>query len=368
MPETLEFLGIADAETVVYLNGRRMSVFPEKRPMVYHTMADYRLRIPVGGTIREGTNLLAFTMTIIGRHNSGTPLYAGASHPVILYRERRETALPEWELADFGGRRHSGEELDAFSPALSNEIASRQWSKIDLANPPVFREIDLADWLDIRCIRRDIEIPAELRGRPIFLECGKIDDAWCYVKGKLAGRAYHEMSATFDLSEYSNETSIQVLIAGRYYWEAACLPTIVPRLVTADSVVPSTFLRRDGADGERGKYFDSPGAFETEVQPIEAQALWVRREVTVDIPKGIVAPMYVELDEEWKANAVLYWNGKAIGRYSIVGPDRRFFIPTGILKKENVLTVYVDGHGSAAEAGGVKVAPFAEHVALSLKF
>ena len=368
LPETLEFLGISAAETVVYLNGRRMAVFPQKRPAVYHDMDDYRLRIPVAGTIRQGTNLLAFTMTIIGRHYIGNPLYAGASHPVILYRERAETALPEWEVADFGGRRHTGEELDAASPALLNEIASRSWRKIDMANPPAFREIDQADWLDIRCIRGEIEIPAQLRGRPIFLECGKMDDAWCYANGKLVGRAYHQMSATFDLSEFSNETSVQVLIAGRNYWLPNCLPSIVPRLVTADTVAPSTFLRRDGADGDRGRYFDSPGAFEAEAQPIEAQAFWVRREVGVDIPKGIIAPMYVELDEKWNANAVLYWNGKAIGRYSIVGPDRRFFIPTGLLKKENILTVYVDGHGAAAEAGGVKVAPFAEHVALSLKF
>ena len=57
---------------------------------------------------------------------------------------------------------------------------------------------------------------------------------------------------------------------------------------------------------------------------------------------------------------------KAIGRYSIVGPDRRFFVPSGILKRQNTLTVYVDGYGSTAAAGGVKVAPFAEQIAMSL--
>jgi hypothetical protein len=306
-------------------------------------------------------------MTIIGRHNLGYPLYAGVSHPVILYRERGETLLPDWEFANFGGRRHTGEELDGASPALLSEIGARQWRKIDLFNPPELKEADLADWLDIRCIRREIEIPVELRGRPIFLECGKMDNAWCYVNGKLVGRAFHQMSATFDLSEYSNEKSVQVLLAGRYYWQSKCLPSVLPRLVAADSVLPPAFLRREGADGERGKYFDSAAAFETQVQPADAQAFWVRHEVTVDIPKGHVAPMYVELDEKWNANAVIYWNGKPIGRYSIVGPDRRFFIATGLLKKENILTVYVDGHGSAAQAGGVNVAPFAEHVAFSIK-
>ena len=367
LPEYLEFLGISAGETVVYLNGRKMAVFPEKRHATFHEIDDYRLRIPVAGAIRQGRNLLALTLTIIGRHNLGFPLYAGVSHPVILYRQRDETLLSEWEFADFGGRRHTGEELDGPSPALLSEIAARQWRKIDLFNPPELKEGDLADWLDIRCIRREIEIPVELRGRPIFLECGKMDNAWCYVNGKLVGRAYHQMSATFDLSEFSNEKSVQVLLAGRFYWQSKCLPSIVPRLVTADSVLPPAFLRREGADGERGKYFDSAAGFESQAQPADAQALWVRREVTVDIPKGIVAPMYVELDEKWNANAVIYWNGKAIGRYSVVGPDRRFFIPTGLLKKENILTVYVDGHASAAQAGGVNVAPYAEHVAFAIK-
>ena len=367
LPEYLEFLGVSAAETVVFLNGQRVGVFPEKRPAVYHDIEDYRLRIPVAGVIRQGSNLLALTVTIIGRHNIGNPLYAGISHPVILFRERTEKALPDWEFTDFAGRRHPGEELDAASPALLKEIGARTWTKIDLTNPPALRDAESPDWLDIRCIRREIEVPAEMRGRPIFLECGKMDDAWCYVNGKLVGRAFHQMSATFDLSEFSNEKPVQVVIAGRYYWQSKCLPSIVPRLVAADAVVPTTFLRREGPDGERGKFFEAPGAFESHSQPAGEQTLWVRQEVTVDIPKGIVAPMYVELDENWKANAVIYWNGRAIGRYSIVGPDRRFFIPTGILKKKNVLTIYVDGHGSAAETGGIKVAPFQENLGFSIK-
>jgi len=368
LPEYLEFLGLSSAEVVVYLNGRRVSVFPEKRRDTYHSMDDYRLPVPVAGIVRPGKNILALTLTIIGRHNQGNALFAGVSHPVIFYRQRREVALPDWEFTDFVGRHHMAAELDRPSPEFREEIASRPWGKIDFTQLPTRWEDVRADWLDVRCVRRQVEIPAAWKGRPIFLECGQMDDAWCYVNGKPAGRTYHQMSATFDLSEFSHEKSVEVMLLGRYYWQAKCLPSIVPRLMTADAVLPATFLRREGADGERGRYFESDAPFKTQVHPANAQALWMRREVTVEIPNGLIAPMHLELDEKWTANAVLYWNGKAIGRYSVVGPDRQFYIPSGILKKKNNLTIYIDGFDSGAVAGGVKVAPHAEQVALSLKY
>jgi len=344
------------------LNGEKIAVFPEKRRATFHEMDDYRLRIPLAGKIRNGRNILALTLTIIGRHNMGNPLFAGVSHPIVLYRERHVVALADWEFIDFTGRQYTAEDLDAASPAL----LSGKSRHVDLSDPPAMRDADLADWLDIRCIYREVEIPASMKGRPLFLECGKMDDAWCYVNGKPVGRAYHQMSATFDLSEFSREQSISIVVVGRFYWRACCIPSIVPRLVSSDTVLSTAFLRRDGADGERGRYFDVTEGFESASPPPDAQALWMHRKVCVEIPSGIVAPMFVELDESWSANALIYWNGVAIGRYSVVGPDRRFYIASGILKEQNDLVIYVDGYSASARAGEVKVGPYNEYSVMRL--
>jgi hypothetical protein len=366
LPEFLEFLGISSAETVVYLNGRRVAVFPEQRRATFHEMDDYRLRIPVGSAVREGTNILALVLTVIGRHNCGNALFAGISHPILLYSERDESPLADWEFVDFGGRRHMAKELDCPSAEFFAEIASRRRMQMDLAHPPALRETELSDWLDVRCLHRDVEIPERMKGRPLFLECGKMDDAWCFVNGKMAGRAYHQMSATFDLTQFSSDDILSVTIVGRFYWQGKCLPSIIPTLVTADTVLPHTFLRRNGADGERGRYYQTNGEFELSVQPSDAPALWVHYLVGVSISTSVVAPIYVELDERWAANAVIYWNGSAIGRYSVVGPDRRFFVNSGLIQARNHLVVHVDGYGAQAVAGGVTVGPYAQYRQLVL--
>ena len=50
----------------------------------------------------------------------------------------------------------------------------------------------------------------------------------------------------------------------------------------------------------------------------------------------------LELDEGWRNHAVIYWNEQPIGRYAKCGPDRRFYIPEGLLRAENTLAIELD--------------------------
>ena len=367
IPAYLEFLGISACELVVFVNGRKLGVFPDQRKATFHELADYRLRIPLTGAAKKGQNVLAVTVTVIGRHNCGNPLFAGLSHPLVFYRERVEEALPVWEFAEYGNRKFMAAELDAASPDLFRELDARGWTEKDLSTGFEVKATGLSDWLDIRAIRRQITIPARMQGRPLFLEAGKLDDAWCYVDGRLIGRAYHQMSATFDLSAFANRPTIDVVIVGRHYWQDLTFPKTVPKLLSPDSVLSGSVRRRDGSAGERQGYITSPAVFSRNTPPAHAQALWVKRAVTCSIPDGLIAPVFVELDEGWRSNAVLYWNGHAIGRYSVVGPDRQFYIPSGLICPDNDLVAYVDGHGSDARAGGVTLGVFDESVTLKIR-
>lgn len=362
LPETLEFLGISSAEVVVYLNGQKLGVFPDKRPNTYHELPGYCLCLPLKGVVRPGQNILAFTANVIGRHNTGRPIFAGLTQPIALYRTRREQALPAWEVSTFGQRRYTHSELSQPSAALLAEVAKRPWQKIDLAAPA--EELAVGEWLDVRWYRTQVEIPASMQGRPLFLECSKLDDAWCYVNGKCIGRTRSQSSTTFDLSAYSREKSISVVIAARYFWATRTSLTTAPKFVSVDAVLPTTLQRRAGY-GDIDITAQRSGF--TPKLSSGAQAYWMQREVTVEIPAGIAAPLYVELDDQWKHHALIYWNGTAIGRYASVGPDRRFYIPSGLLKSQNRLAIFVEGHNADAAAGSVSVGAYSESVQLEIK-
>ena len=66
------------------------------------------------------------------------------------------------------------------------------------------------------------------------------------------------------------------------------------------------------------------------------------------------APVYLELGEDWQRHAVIYWNGRAVGRYADVGPDRKFHLVREWIKPEgNCLEILLDGYSGAAQPGSV---------------
>jgi hypothetical protein len=368
LPECLEFLGISSAEAVISLNGKTIAVYPEKRIPEFHRLENYAVRIPVAGIIRHGANVLAVTLTVIGRHNMGNALFAGISHPVVLYNKRVEMPIPEWEFADFNARKYLSETLTNYPESVLDELGSRTWTAIDFRAPKEPVAGELSDWLDLRAIRQTVSVPEHMQHRPLFLECGKMDDVWCYVNGKMVGRAYHQMSATFDLTKFASGEPLAIVVVCRHYWRPKCLPTIIPRLVATDAALSPFFYRRTGTSGQRAGLACAVTDFGDKTPPAEAAGLWVNYKVFVAIPEEIAAPLFVEMSDMWSSNAVIYWNGQAIGRYSVVGPDRRFYIASGLIKNENRLIIHIDGYGKAATLGDIKVAPFAETSKLSIVF
>lgn len=364
LPEYLEFLSISSGELVAYLNGQKLGVFPDRRPATYHALKSYALRLPVSGVVRRGKNVLAFTLTVIGRHNTGRPIFAGITHPIALYRSRREYPLSSWSFSGSSSRRYTHDELDQLSPALLAELEKRSWQDVELPAPLEPLSSDGNDWLNVQWYRAQVEIPPDMQNRPLFLECSQLDDAWCYVNQKCLGRTLRQMSTTFDLSAFSNEKSISVMIAARYYWHPTTTFSQAPRLVSAEAVVPSTLWRRPGPGDSADAASDDRYS---QVPPQNAQALWVRQDVSVESPAGISAPLYVELDDRFRSHAVIFWNDQPIGHYADVGPDRRFYIPSGIVARTNRLSIFVDGHAHSAFPGGVKVGAYAQAVELSIR-
>jgi len=95
--------------------------------------------------------------------------------------------------------------------------------------------------------------------------------------------------------------------------------------------------------------------------------LWYKYEITVKRPEDLIAPIYVELDDNWKTHATIYWNGYPIGMYASVGPDRRFYIQDGIIEDVNSLIILVEGYNTSSQCGNIALGAYEELVPLRIK-
>jgi hypothetical protein len=215
-----------------------------------------------------------------------------------------------------------------------------------------------------------------MRGKPLFLECQRTDWMWAYVDGKCVGRTDQFTQNIFDLSDFSGRETFELVLAVRYYWNGTWGLTEPPKLVSAETVLRGKWFRKNpGLYNIRGKGGDNPDRVGTGPQSAPARRdnpqssiLWYRQTVEIRKPKGLAAPVYVELDDDWRTHAVIYWNGRPIGMYASVGPDRRFYIPEGFIRPGgNELAIAVDGYAENAKVGGIQMGTYQRNVELTLR-
>jgi len=357
----IEFLGISSAECEFYLNGKFLGVFPEARPAGYPFMPSFGVSFDVSGVIHPGRNVLAVAMNVVGRHNCGQPIYSGFNAPVILRgKDREEIALPNWSASPPDTRTWLVSELSC-SPGQAQAGYDRSgWADIDLTIPEAHTWLHSGDLRHrVRWYRTTVQTPKAFKRRPLFLETSPIEEAWVYVDGKCVERKRSGTSSVYDLSAYSERDSFEITIAVRsnwYFFTPTWGLNDAPKLVTASRTLEAGWLISDGAEGEmEGWAASEDGWMSMENTP--NRDLWARRVVEIDPIEDQRMPIYVEA-KGWGEHGDVYWNGERIGLYSAAGPQTRFYVPGGRIRRRNQMSIHMTGYGGDVKIGELTVRPY----------
>lgn len=367
LPQTIVFTGITGVEAQFFLNGSKLGVFPGARPGAYHPLPCLDVAFQVYDAIRPGRNRLTVSCELIGRHNLGRPIYAGVNRPVVLRSHQQEFPIPVWKENIEQGKPFEMTELQAVPPQALPGFDDSGWQAVGVASPRNLPPDEFSGWHDVRWYRTTVPMPEGMRGKPLFLRLPRVSEAWVYANGSQVGYVNEHLSTVIDLSAFSGSLEISLAIALRYLnWMRPWALLEAPVLFTADRALDGWKLRK-GSEGERMGWLTSADCW-TEAPPaVTFTRLWYRREVTIRRPEGLIAPVCVELDEGWKSYAGVYWNGVPIGLYADIGPDRRFYVPDGMIQDVNTLVVVVDGYNQPTVCGGVSMGVYERKVPLLIQ-
>jgi hypothetical protein len=174
-------------------------------------------------------------------------------------------------------------------------------------------------------------------------------------------------STTIDISAFSNLKEINIAIAIRYLnWFRPHVLLDAPALFTVDQVLcEDWFLRKESEEDASLKIGNDADWNNVFPEPADTR-LYCKYEVALKRPENLIAPVYVELDDNWKTHATIYWNGYPIGMYASVGPDRRFYIQDGIIEAVNSLVIVVDGYNTTPLVGNICLGVYEELVPLKI--
>jgi len=87
-----------------------------------------------------------------------------------------------------------------------------------------------------------------------------------------------------------------------------------------------------------------------EIEPAEyyvfkgTNYLWLRRRFKYEPKNGCISPLCLKI-KKLTQNCLIYLNGKLIGKYEDVGPQKKFYLPENLLKKENLLVLFIESSG-----------------------
>ena len=346
--EELEFPAVVSAETVFYLDGKQLGVFPERRIAAYHQLGNYTTRFRIPELLTPGRHQLAVSCTVTGRHNHGRPHYAGMRVPPVLGKSV-ELPLTHWREYWGDPTRYDFTRLEAELPKLGG-LPARD---LDFTTGNFWTGENLeSDWMRARHYTATIQLPPELRGGALYCDLGRINWTGVYVNGRYLGETGADHGGWLDLSEFSDETELKIQLAVVNYWNV--YPNhlaAAPRLLRFDRRLASGWRLARASEALTWSPFRPLG----ECPP--ARQLRYRARVDAVLPPAgeFAAPVYVELDDDWQRHAVIRWNGRAVGRYADVGPDRRFLIPDGTIQpRDNVLEIELDGYAAPARPGRVR--------------
>lgn len=346
LPETLEFPAVVSSETTFFLNGERLGVFPARRGPGFFDFSDYRMAFDVRGKIRAGRNELAVSCNVYGRHNHGRPIYAGLRVAPGLGTPRT-LELPHWSETLDDTRMFHFTELEKAPPELDGIGWTRE---LDLSRVNSWPDDNLeTGWCRARHYRTTAALPPEFRNGPLLLDFGPTNWGVLYVNGRYAGEFGSDNGGVIAVGDPAGaaELHLQVVLVNYMMGKTTHLDRI-PKLLRYDRLLTGGWTAAKIGDVR-------PWCARTAQAPA-ARQLKIGYDVTVRLPGAEFAyPVYVELDDNWRRHAVLFWNGRPFARYADVGPDRRFHLPEDWIRPgSNRLEIELDGYAADAVPGKLR--------------
>jgi hypothetical protein len=138
------------------------------------------------------------------------------------------------------------------------------------------------------------------------------------------------------------------------------VPESFPELIVYGHRINGEWRVIEGLHGEREKWFktelDDSGWEEVRI-PCSLKTLglaskgivWYRKRFCLENDCRYVAPLRLTLNEV-RSRCLIFLNGRLIGRYADIGPQKDFYLPEPWLRDENTLALAVE---SFDEDGGI---------------
>lgn len=356
LPRLLSFFG-ANGEAVIYLNGKLIGVMPDIRPS---PVEGWQIDLDISKAIRKGENLLAVGMEVVGRPCHGLKFFSGITHPVGLSRDSKEYFLNKWKVAPQEGKIWTEEELNGKPLFAKPNLDISSWEEINISPGsydivPVYKE---RGWRNVRWYRTKIKIQEEFREGSVLLILPQVDESWVYVNGGCIGRSYYVGKTCYDLTPYIKKEELEITIAIRYRWRGNLGLKKAPILRLADKIITGKWKFRKGLIG--GKEVNRKSKTEN------GDIIWLRKEVKIDKPQGLMAPVYLEMID-WHTKARIYFNEFPLGLYHEIGPQTKFYIPDEYIKEKNILTICLDGYGKYPEIGKINFGSYYRALSIEIK-
>ena len=134
---------------------------------------------------------------------------------------------------------------------------------------------------------------------------------------------------SFDISRYlrSGENKIELIVI-----EGKGVDKVLLKVYQIK--IEGTWHIIEGTQGIREKWFEEKPS--TAVKTIE-KCFWKYWTLQTDIPQKILAPLKITIDSNCRC--LIYFNSKLVGRYVPEGPQKDFYVPESLVRKENKIAV-----------------------------
>jgi len=357
-PLYLTLTGFQD-EASIYLNGKYLSSGRDC------------LKCEISSLAKQGDNTLVILIESLGHHCLGEKSFNGINCPVYISSEEKTLMLKEWK------RKRIPETYS--EKLLKKEVPLEVTSTFDDQN---WEEVKI-DWnWDSRLLknpfeecfvwyRTDVILPSDFKGKYLSLDFpqGLRDKIYLYINGNFIGlreNTYLGTPFSFDITDAIEvgKNTIAIGIKVDRWVNYFGLQGIV-NITTHDSLIDRNWKIKEGLSGESLDYFEpvfddsnwEEGKIPENKSNSPGSLIWFRKRIDIEIPPDYVAPLRLTL-KDTNAKALIYFNNVLIGRYTDIGPQEDFYIYEGLIKKENIVSILVDGRNKGAKLGEVSISPY----------
>ncbi|MCX6992660.1 MAG: beta-galactosidase [Kiritimatiellaeota bacterium] len=332
----------------------------------------------IASYVRPGRNSLVACLECMGHHHSGFRIPNGIVSPVYLTRTKRVLAIEQWKRS-FASRPLAEQDLCKCHPEVSVAYNDRNWEQVAVNEKCDDRITTNRTEKNLIWYRTELKIPANFIGKYICLEIGQaLSEAFVFVNNKFAGRrygkdflgmgAYDINSFAVDITpfvKHSGPNTIAIAVLGKDIFNTKLGLHQYVRLAAYDRILNKGWKIREGLYDKKAEWhlpsYDDSKWNTVKVpqkKPLKIPGwVWYRKKITFVADNKFIAPWRVTI-RNTAAKALVYFNGRLIGRYSNIGPQEHFYIPEELLQKNNVLAIALDPREQAAILGEIHISPY----------